>query len=70
MYKPFQLFAGLRYLRFRRHNQFLSFISWFSLLGLVLQRGRTDDVGDELGQNERAYPAFFCPMVLSSHEVN
>ncbi len=36
MYKPFQLFAGLRYLRSRRHNQFLSFISWFSLLGLVL----------------------------------
>lgn len=36
MYKPFQLFAGLRYLRSRRRNQFLSFISWFSLLGLVL----------------------------------
>ncbi len=36
MYKPFQLFAGLRYLRSRRHNQFLSFISWFSLLGLIL----------------------------------
>ena len=36
MYKPFQLFVGLRYLRSRRHNQFLSFISWFSLLGLVL----------------------------------
>jgi lipoprotein-releasing system permease protein len=36
MYKPFQLFAGLRYLRSRRRNQFLSFISWFSLLGLIL----------------------------------
>ena len=36
MYKPFELFAGLRYLRSRRDNQFLSFISWFSLLGLVL----------------------------------
>lgn len=36
MYKPFQLFAGLRYLRSRRENQFLSFISWFSLIGLVL----------------------------------
>lgn len=36
MYKPFQLFAGLRYLRSRRRNQFLSFISWFSLVGLVL----------------------------------
>lgn len=36
MYKPFQLFAGIRYLRSRRRNQFLSFISWFSLVGLVL----------------------------------
>lgn len=36
MYKPFELFTGLRYLRSRRRNQFLSFISWFSLLGLVL----------------------------------
>jgi lipoprotein-releasing system permease protein len=36
MYKPFLLFAGMRYLRSRRRNQFLSFISWFSLLGLVL----------------------------------
>ncbi len=36
MYKPFLLFAGLRYLRSRRRNQFLSFISWFSLIGLVL----------------------------------
>lgn len=36
MYKPFLLFAGMRYLRSRRRNQFLSFISWFSLLGLIL----------------------------------
>ena len=36
MYKPFELYAGLRYLRSRRRNQFLSFISWFSLVGLVL----------------------------------
>jgi len=36
MYRPFELFTGLRYLRSRRRNQFLSFISWFSLLGLVL----------------------------------
>jgi lipoprotein-releasing system permease protein len=36
MYKPFELFVGMRYLRSRRRNHFLSFISWFSLLGVVL----------------------------------
>ena len=36
MYRPVEIFVGLRYLRSRRRNHFLSFISWFSLLGLVL----------------------------------
>lgn len=36
MFRPLSLFVGLRYLRARRQNQFVSFISLMSLLGVTL----------------------------------
>lgn len=36
MYKPLELFVGLRYTRSKRRNHFISFISLFSILGIAL----------------------------------
>ncbi|KAF0193156.1 MAG: lipoprotein-releasing system permease protein [Gammaproteobacteria bacterium] len=36
MYKPLELFVGLRYTRAKRRNHFISFISMISILGIVL----------------------------------
>jgi lipoprotein-releasing system permease protein len=36
MFRPLALFVGLRYLRARRRNQFVSFISLMSLLGVIV----------------------------------
>ncbi len=36
MFRPLALFVGLRYLRARRRNQFVSFISLMSLLGVTV----------------------------------
>lgn len=36
MYRPLEIFVGLRYLRARRQNQFVSFISLMSLLGVAV----------------------------------
>ncbi len=36
MYKPLSLFVGLRYLRAKRKNHFISFISLISMLGIAL----------------------------------
>jgi lipoprotein-releasing system permease protein len=36
MYKPLELFIGLRYLRAKRRNHFISFISMISMLGIAL----------------------------------
>ncbi len=36
MFKPLELYIGLRYLRAKRRNQFISFISLTSMLGIVL----------------------------------
>ena len=36
MYKPFEAFIGLRYVRARRRNQFISFISLVSILGIAI----------------------------------
>ena len=36
MYKPLELFVGLRYLRAKRRNHFISFISLISVLGIAL----------------------------------
>jgi lipoprotein-releasing system permease protein len=36
MFKPLELFVGLRYIRAKRRNQFISFISLTSILGIIL----------------------------------
>ncbi len=36
MFKPFTLFVGLRYIRAKRRNQFISFISLASMIGMAL----------------------------------
>ncbi len=36
MFRPLELYIGLRYLRAKRRNQFISFISMTSMLGIVL----------------------------------
>ncbi len=36
MYKPLEIFIGLRYLRAKRRNQFISFISLTSMVGIIL----------------------------------
>jgi len=36
MYKPFQAFIGLRYVRAKRRNHFISFISMISMLGIAV----------------------------------
>ncbi len=36
MYRPFELFVGLRYTRAKRRNHFISFISLISMLGIML----------------------------------
>ncbi len=36
MYKPLEAFIGLRYLRAKRRNHFISFISLVSMLGIAL----------------------------------
>ena len=36
MYKPFEVFIGLRYVRAKRRNHFISFISLTSILGVAL----------------------------------
>ena len=36
MFKPFEAFIGLRYVRARRRNHFISFISLSSILGVTL----------------------------------
>ncbi|MFD1260233.1 lipoprotein-releasing ABC transporter permease subunit [Entomomonas asaccharolytica] len=36
MFRPFTLFVGLRYIRAKRRNQFISFISLTSMIGLAL----------------------------------
>jgi lipoprotein-releasing system permease protein len=36
MYRPLPLFIGLRYTRAKRRNQFISFVSLISLLGMIL----------------------------------
>lgn len=36
MYKPFEAFIGLRYVRAKRRNHFISFISFISMIGIAL----------------------------------
>ena len=36
MFRPLELFIGLRYTRAKRHNHFISFISLTSMLGIAL----------------------------------
>lgn len=36
MFKPLEIFIGLRYTRAKRHNHFISFISLISMLGIAL----------------------------------
>ena len=36
MFKPLELYIGLRYLRAKRRNQFISFISLTSMIGIIL----------------------------------
>jgi lipoprotein-releasing system permease protein len=36
MFKPLELFVGLRYIRAKRRNQFISFISLTSIMGIIL----------------------------------
>lgn len=36
MFKPFPIFVGLRYTRAKRRSHFVSFISFTSMLGLIL----------------------------------
>ena len=36
MYKPLEAFIGLRYVRAKRRNHFISFISLTSMLGIAL----------------------------------
>src|SRR3990167_3559350 len=36
MFKPFELFIGLRYVRSKRRNHFISFVSLSSILGVTL----------------------------------
>ena len=36
MYKPFEAFIGLRYVRARRRNHFISFISLISMVGIAI----------------------------------
>ena len=36
MFRPLELYIGLRYLRARRRNHFISFISFVSMLGIAL----------------------------------
>ena len=36
MYRPIELFIGLRYTRAKRRNHFISFISLISMLGISL----------------------------------
>ncbi len=36
MFRPFELFIGLRYLRAKRRNHFISFISLVSVLGIIV----------------------------------
>lgn len=36
MFKPFEAFVGLRYVRARRRNHFISFVSFSSILGVTL----------------------------------
>ena len=36
MYNPFEIFIGLRYVRARRRNHFISFISLISMLGIAI----------------------------------
>ena len=36
MFKPLELFVGLRYIRAKRRNQFISFISFSSMIGITL----------------------------------
>ncbi len=36
MYKPFEIFVGLRYVRAKRRNHFISFISMISMAGIAL----------------------------------
>jgi lipoprotein-releasing system permease protein len=36
MFRPLELFVGLRYTRAKRHNHFISFISLISMLGIAL----------------------------------
>ena len=36
MYKPFAIFVGLRYVRAKRRNHFISFISLISMAGIAL----------------------------------
>ena len=36
MYKPLSVFIGLRYLKAKRQNHFISFISLISMLGIAL----------------------------------
>ena len=36
MYKPFEIFIGLRYVRAKRRNHFISFISMISMAGIAL----------------------------------
>src|SRR3569623_1684258 len=36
MFKPLELFIGLRYMRAKRRNHFISFISLTSMLGIAL----------------------------------
>ena len=36
MYKPFEVFIGLRYVRAKRRNHFISFISLISMAGIAL----------------------------------
>jgi lipoprotein-releasing system permease protein len=36
MYKPFEIFVGLRYVRAKRRNHFISFISLISMAGIAL----------------------------------
>ena len=73
MYTPLEAFIGLRYVRAKRRNHFISFISLTSMLGIALGVTTLITVisvmnGFEKELRSRIQDEFFCETILSSEE--
>ena len=68
MFRPLELFIGLRYTRAKRRNHFISFISMVSMIGIAL--GVITAIGGYCMLRGRGYYFAFAGCIAAAFNIN